>query len=251
MGIVFQAENLVKDYKLSGDKEDERVVHVLRGLNFQIEENEFVGFMGKSGCGKTTLLKILGLIEDCTGGKIYFEDDPVSDLPEMQMAAIRRQRIGFVFQDYYLVNSLSVEENIVLPMLLNKAKALDCLKRARYFERILGIQSLAKKRPYVLSGGEKQRVAICRALINNPNVILADEPTGNLDSKASEILITLFENIHQNLGKTIVMVSHDPQIASHCSRVIFLKDGLVMNDLKRGGSKEDFYKEILNQMKDL
>lgn len=251
MGIIFKAEGLIKDYYLTDNREENEAVHVLQGVDFQIEENAYVAFMGKSGCGKTTLLKILGLIEKQTRGKMYYRDKNIANMSENDRAMIRRQQLGFVFQDYYLMNSLSVEENIVLPMLIDKARATDSIKRARKFEKILGISRLAKKRPYELSGGEKQRVAICRALINNPEVILADEPTGNLDSKTSEVLIDLFEDIHEKMNKTIIMVTHDPQVASHCRRILFLKDGQILEELKREGTREEFYSQIIGRMQNL
>lgn len=251
MGIIFRAKGLVKNYYPVGNEEENKAVHVLQGVDFQIEENAYVAFMGKSGCGKTTLLKILGLIEKHTKGELYYKGKRAASMAENEKAMIRRQQLGFVFQDYYLMESLSVEENIVLPMLIDRARATDSIKRARKFERILGISALAKKKPYELSGGEKQRAAVCRALINDPEVILADEPTGNLDSKASEVLISFFENIHEKMNKSIIMVTHDPQVASHCRRVIFLKDGMILEDLKRMGTTEEFYEQILKHMSKL
>lgn len=251
MGNIFKADGLIKNYYLGGNEEENKEIHVLRGVNFTIKENDYVAFMGKSGCGKTTLLKILGLIDKQTKGELYYKEKPVASMVETERAKIRRQQLGFVFQDYYLMNSLTVEENIVLPMLIDKARAKDSIKRAVKFEKILGIRKLARKKPYELSGGEKQRVAVCRALINNPEVILADEPTGNLDSKASEVLINLFEDIYKKMNKTIIMVTHDPQVASHCKRIIFLKDGVILEDLKRKESREEFYEKIIDRMKDL
>ena len=193
----------------------------------------------------------MGLIEKQTNGKLYYKDKNIGDMSENDRTVIRRQQLGFVFQDYYLMNSLSVEENIVLPMLIDKACATDSIKRAKKFEEILEIGRLAKKRPYELSGGEKQRVAICRALINNPEVILADEPTGNLDSKTSEVLINLFQDIYEKMNKTIIMVTHDPLVASHCKRIIFLKDGQILEELKREGTREAFYNQIIGRMQNL
>lgn len=247
MGAIIKTKGLIKDYNFTADGVENGVIHVLRGLDFQVEENDFVCVMGKSGCGKTTLLKILGLIEKQTRGDVIFRDKHIDSMAENDLAVIRRQQIGFVFQDYYLMNSISVEENIVLPMLLDKAKAAESLKRARILEKIFGIRSLAKKKPYELSGGEKQRVAICRALINNPDIILADEPTGNLDFNASNILIKILENIHDNGKKTIVIVTHDPKVASHCNRVLFLKDGMLVKELERKKGVEEFYSQILKQ----
>ena len=179
MGSILKAEELVRNYKLP--TAEDGVVKVLKGLDFQIEENEFVGIMGKSGCGKTTLLKLLGLIDRPTKGELYFKDRKVNELWMDELADIRRREIGFVFQDFYLMDSLTVEENIMLPMILDKAEEEKCFACARKHAEHFRIDHLTKKYPYELSGGERQRVAICRALINEPDLILADEPTGNLD----------------------------------------------------------------------
>lgn len=249
MSSVLKAEKLIRNYKLPNSEED--TIKVLKGLDFVIEENEFVGIMGKSGCGKTTLLKLLGLIERPTGGELYFKDNQVKKLWEDERADIRRRRIGFVFQDFYLMDSLTVEENIMLPMILDKAEEADCYKNAENYAEHFRILSLMKKYPYELSGGERQRVAICRALINRPDLILADEPTGNLDSQSGKIVIDALDNIHKEHKKTIVMVTHDPQVASYCSRIILLKDGLILDELNQGEDRERFYQEILGRMADL
>lgn len=149
------------------------------------------------------------------------------------------------------MDSLSVEENIMLPMILDKADVEKCFENAKVYEELFEIEHLVKKNPYELSGGEKQRAAICRALINNPDLILADEPTGNLDSRSGAIVVKALEDINERLGKTIVMVTHDPQVASHCKRIIFLKDGKILKDIRKQGSKEEFYLEILEMMKEL
>lgn len=251
MKEAIKVEHLIRNYSKTGSGEKADEIHVLKDLNFVIEEQEFVGIMGKSGCGKTTLLKVLGLIDTPTEGMVYFKGMNTNDLWKDELSDIRRRELGFVFQDFYLMESLSVRENIMLPMVLDKAEASKCLKCADKYARRFGIEHLMEKNPYELSGGEKQRVAICRALINNPELILADEPTGNLDSKSGKIVIEELETINEELGKTIIMVTHDPQVASHCKRIIFLKDGMVLEDLRREGSSEEFYHEIIARMKDL
>ena len=253
MDDVIKVEDLVRNYSKSGSgkKESPDDIKVLKGLNFTVEEQEFVGIMGKSGCGKTTLLKVLGLIDRPTGGKIYFKSVDTKELWADELSDIRRREIGFVFQDFYLMDSLSVKENIMLPMVLDKAESKACIENAEKFAEQFGLTHLLEKNPYELSGGEKQRVAICRALINNPDVILADEPTGNLDSKSGKIVVDALEDINEKMNKTIVMVTHDPQVASHCKRIIFLKDGMILEDLRREGSIDDFYQEILIRMKEL
>ena len=251
MAAILKVEKLIRNYsKPSRDGEWEEI-KVLKELNFDIEQQEFVGIMGKSGCGKTTLLRVLGLIDRPTAGTLFFKEKEIQKLWNDELSDIRRREIGFVFQDFYLMDSLSVEENIMLPMILDKAEVKACFENARKFEEIFEISHLAKKNPYELSGGEKQRVAICRALINNPELILADEPTGNLDSRSGAIVVKALEEINQEMGKTVVMVTHDPQVASHCNRIIFLKDGKILKDARKTGSREEFYLEILEMMKEL
>lgn len=249
MESVLRAEKLIRNYKLPNAEED--TIKVLKGLDFVIEQNEFVGIMGKSGCGKTTLLKLLGLIERPTGGEMYFKEKKVKELWEDELADLRRRKIGFVFQDFYLMDSLTVEENIMLPMILDKAEEENCYESAKGYAEHFRINALMRKYPYELSGGERQRVAICRALVNRPDLILADEPTGNLDSQSGKIVIDALDQIHKEHKKTIIMVTHDPQVASYCSRIILLKDGLILDELKNGGNREEFYQEILGRMADL
>ena len=249
MGSVLKAEELVRNYRLPN--QEDGTITVLKGLDFQINENEFVGIMGKSGGGKTTLLKLLGLIDKPTGGRLYFKERQVTKLWMDELADIRRREIGFVFQDFYLMDSLTVEENIMLPMILDKAEEEKCFAGAKEHADHFQISHLIKKYPYELSGGERQRVAICRALINQPDLILADEPTGNLDSKSGKIVIEALNRIYREYKKTIVMVTHDPQVASNCSRIIFLKDGNILDILTNDKGQEKFYQEILGYMAEL
>lgn len=248
---VLEVKRLVRNYRRSAIKNSEDDIKVLKGISFKVDRGEFVGIMGKSGCGKTTLLKVLGMIDKQTDGSIKFMGKDTKGLYGDQLADIRRKQIGFIFQDFYLMDSLSVEENIMLPLILGKEKPQLMKKRAKNFAGRFGIEKLLDKNPYELSGGEKQRVAICRALINNPDLILADEPTGNLDSKSGQTVIRALDKINQKYKKTIVMVTHDPQMASHCTRIILLKDGRILDVLKRDGEKEEFYQEILGRMSDL
>lgn len=242
---VLQVENLIRSYRKSVIKESEEDVKVLKGISFQVAEGEFVGIMGKSGCGKTTLLKTLGMIDKPTDGTIKFMGEDTSELYGDKLADIRNSKIGFIFQDYYLMDSLSIKENIMLPLILDEADVQESKKKCEEMAEKFAIADLLDKKPYELSGGEKQRTAICRALIYNPDLILADEPTGNLDSASSEVVIHTLEEINKKMGKTILLVTHDPIIASSCDRIIFLKDGKVKEDLKRTGDKEQFYNEII------
>lgn len=248
--VILKTENLKREYKKQSDG-NKKVFTVLKGLDLEVKRGEFIGIMGRSGCGKTTLLKILGLIDRPTSGTVYFQGRNTKELWQDELADIRRRELGFVFQDFYLMDSLSVEENIMMPMILDKRQGKECAKAARKYAKMLDIEKLLEKHPYELSGGEKQRVAICRALINNPELLLADEPTGNLDSKAGDVVLRILEDINQKMGKTVLMVTHDPKMASHCRRLILLKDGKIQEDIRRIEDVESFYQVILGKMKEL
>lgn len=249
---VLEVEKLIRNYQKAVGKKGTEDIKVLKGLNFQVEEGDFTGIMGKSGCGKTTLLKVLGLIDKQTDGTVRFMGQDTKGLSGDTLADIRRTKLGFIFQDYYLMDSLTVEENIMLPMILGQENAQKMMDAAKEYAEKFQIDHLLNKNPYELSGGEKQRVAICRALINNPDLILADEPTGNLDSKSGKIVIEELRTINQEMKKTIVMVTHDPQMASNCRKIILLKDGVILETLERGEkSQEEFYQEIIGKMEEL
>lgn len=248
--VILKTEDLKREYKKQSDG-NKKVFTVLKGLDLEVKRGEFIGIMGRSGCGKTTLLKILGLIDRPTSGTVYFQGRNTKELWQDELADIRRRELGFVFQDFYLMDSLSVEENIMMPMILDKRQGKECAKAARKYAKMLDIEKLLEKYPYELSGGEKQRVAICRALINNPELLLADEPTGNLDSKAGDVVLRILEDINQKMGKTVLMVTHDPKMASHCRRLILLKDGKIQEDIRRIEDVESFYQVILGKMKEL
>lgn len=251
MQEILKIENLIRNYEKPSREEKKEEIRVLKGLDLTVREKEFVGIMGKSGGGKSTLLRVLGMIDRPTEGTMYFKGKEIKNLWNDELSDIRRREVGFVFQDFYLMDSLSVDENIMLPMILDKAKEEQCMERAKKYENLFEIEHLSKKNPYELSGGEKQRVAICRALVNDPDLILADEPTGNLDSKSGEIVVQALEDINENLGKTIVMVTHDPQVASRCKRIVFLKDGRILKDIEKTNGQEAFYQEILGMMREL
>ena len=191
MGTVLEVQDIIRNYSKKGDgaRPAEDDIKVIRGISMKVEKGDFLGIMGKSGCGKSTLLRVLGLLDRPTEGKIYFEDFDTEELWKDELADIRRRKIGFIFQDYYLMDSLTVRENMILPMILDKADSAEMKKRAEKYAEQFEISHLLDKKPTELSGGEKQRAAICRALINDAELILADEPTGNLDSKSGKIFL--------------------------------------------------------------
>lgn len=239
---LIRTENVVKNY---GSTE------VLKGVSLNIREREFVGIMGKSGSGKTTLLKILGMTEPVTDGELMYRGKRAQELSDKESARIRREELGFVFQEFFLMDSLDILENVMLPLLISKDADGRGKKKAAMLMERFGIRELAEKMPCELSGGERQRTAICRALINDPQLVLADEPTGSLDSKSGKMVIDSLGKINRELGKTIIMVTHDPWMASHCSRVVLLKDGIILDELKCRNVMDTFYQEILGRMSEL
>lgn len=246
---ILNVKSLVKSYRIvSEDKKEKKQVPVLRGIDFSIEKGEFIGIMGKSGCGKTTLLKTIGLLHRPTRGTVWLNGEDTEQLTEEKRADIRNRDIGFIFQDFYLLNSLSVEENIMVPMMIAKKDPENMREKARKYAELFEISRLMSKYPYELSGGERQRVAICRALMNELELILADEPTGNLDSHSGQIVIDTLKEISKDFGKTIVMVTHDPKMASYCDRLFLLKDGQILKELQAKGDRNSFYKKITDKM---
>lgn len=219
-------------------------VEALKNVTFSVERGEYVAIMGESGSGKTTLLNILAALDKPTDGAVKLEGMDLSKVKESQMGTFRRDNLGFVFQEFNLLDTFTVEDNIYLPLVLagNHYKVMES-KMMPIVEK-LGIKHLLKKYPYEISGGQKQRVAVARALITNPKLILADEPTGALDSRATDELLKLFEDINYD-GQTIVMVTHSVKAASHASRVLFIKDGEVFHQIYRGNqSDEQLYQMI-------
>lgn len=246
---VIRTENLVRSYRKGFGKKVSDEVKVLKNINLTVEEHEFVGIMGKSGSGKTTLLKTLGLIDYPTEGIVYFKETDTDKLKVDEIADIRCKEIGFVFQDFYLLDSLTIEENIMLPLILGKRKEKEIMEKVAEYAELLGIEHLMHKKTYEISGGEKQRAAIARALINDPEIIFADEPTGNLDSQSGKIVIDTLEKINKEYGKTIVMVTHDPEVASHCKKILLIKDGNILETLEQDVDREVFYQRIVEKMK--
>ena len=224
-------------------------VEALRDVNFTVERGEYVAIMGESGSGKTTLLNILAALDKPTEGKVYLKDRDLGKLKEKEIATFRRQNLGFVFQDFNLLDTFSLKDNIFLPLVLSGKKYPEMEKRLKPIAEKLGIEKLLEKYPYEVSGGQKQRAAIARALITKPQLILADEPSGALDSKAADSLMNLFTTINQD-GQTIVMVTHSVKAASSAKTVLFIKDGKVFHQLYRGNlTNEEMYERISDTLK--
>lgn len=219
-------------------------VQALTDVNFTVEKGEYVAIMGESGSGKTTLLNILAALDKPTGGEVVLDGRALSTIPEREIAAFRRSQLGFVFQEFNLLDTFSVQDNIFLPLVLAGRSYPEMAARLAPIARQLGIAELLQKFPYELSGGQKQRVAVARALITQPKLVLADEPTGALDSRATDELLRLFEDVNRG-GQTILMVTHSVKAASHASRVLFIKDGEVFHEIYRGESTdEQLYQKI-------
>lgn len=219
-------------------------VQALSDVNFTVEKGEYVAIMGESGSGKTTLLNILAALDKPTGGEVVLDGRALGTIPEREIAAFRRSQLGFVFQEFNLLDTFSVQDNIFLPLVLAGKAYPEMAARLAPIARQLGIAELLQKFPYELSGGQKQRVAVARALITQPKLVLADEPTGALDSRATDELLRLFEEINRG-GQTILMVTHSVKAASHASRVLFIKDGEVFHEIYRGESTDErLYQKI-------
>ena len=219
-------------------------VEALRDVNFSVEPREYVAIMGESGSGKTTLLNILAALDKPSGGKVLLKGRDLAQVKERELAAFRRQNLGFVFQDFNLLDTFSLKDNIFLPLVLSGKKYDEMEKRLAPIAKTLGIEELLEKYPYEVSGGQKQRAAAARALITKPQLILADAPTGALDSKAADELMGLFARIHED-GQTILMVTHSVKAASSADRILFIKDGEVFHQLYRGNlSNEQMYQKI-------
>ena len=239
---ILQVSNLQKEYI------GEITYRALNGINFQLEENEFVAVMGPSGSGKTTFLNSVSTIDRPTAGEILINSRNPYTLNDDELAKFRRKELGFVFQDFNLVHTLTVKENILLPLTLDSLPADKMNQRLKNVSQFLGIEELLSKRIYEISGGQKQRAAIARAVIHEPTLLLADEPTGNLDSKAVNDVMNLFSSIHTALNTAILMVTHDPYVASFASRIIFIKDGKLYNEIHRGHNRKQFYQEIMDTL---
>ncbi len=238
---ILEVKNLKKIYttRFGGNQ-----VQALSSINFSVEKGEYVAIMGESGSGKTTLLNILAALDKPTGGEVLLNGKNIVAIKEKEISAFRRDNLGFVFQDFNLLDNFSIKDNILLPLVLENTAVDKMEPRLKPIAKKLGIQEILEKFPYEVSGGQKQRAAVARALITKPQLILADEPTGALDSKATDSLLSLFNKINEE-GQTILMVTHSTKAASRAKRVLFIKDGEVFHQLYRGNlNDEELYVKI-------
>ncbi|AIY85172.1 MAG: ABC transporter ATP-binding protein [Clostridium baratii] len=241
MENILEVQNIEKYY---GNKDN--VTKAIDGISFNVEKGDFVGIMGASGSGKTTLLNCISTIDTVTTGKILLKGKDITRLKGKTLEKFRRDELGFIFQDYNLLDTLTIYENIALALTIQGRRPKEIDKLVTEMSERLGIEKLLNKYPYQVSGGQKQRVAAARAIVTDPSLILADEPTGALDSKSARQLLESFENINQELDATILMVTHDPFTASYADRILFIKDGKIFNELEKGNdSRKDFFDRII------
>lgn len=242
MNEVLKLEHIQKYYGSKGN-----VTKAIQDISFSVQEGEFVGIMGASGSGKTTLLNCISTIDTVSAGHIYLNGTDVTEITEKQIARFRRENLGFVFQDFNLLDTLTISENIALALTINRVPAGEIDGRVREMAGNLNITDILDKYPYQVSGGQKQRCACARAIINQPKLILADEPTGALDSHSSQMLLSAIQSINETLGATILMVTHDAFSASYANRILFLRDGTIFTEIFKGSnSRRTFFEKILD-----
>lgn len=245
MADVVKVNNITKTYGKKGEKQ----YQALKGISFDVERGEFVGIMGASGSGKTTLLNILSTLDQPTSGTVAINGRDITALKKNEMADFRGQEIGFIFQDFNLLENLTNRENIALPLSLQNMKTDQIDGKVNMIAKRLGIEGILEKYPAEISGGQKQRVASARALVHNPAILYGDEPTGALDSKSATELLETMKDLNEKDKVSILMVTHDPFSASYAGRILFIKDGKIGNELKREGkSREQFYQEIIAEL---
>ncbi|KLU74865.1 ABC transporter ATP-binding protein [Clostridium botulinum] len=241
MQNILQVEKIEKYY---GNKEN--VTKAIDNISFTINKGEFVGIMGPSGSGKTTLLNCISTIDNVSTGHIFINNNDITKLKSKKLEKFRRDELGFIFQDFNLLDTLTAYENIALALTIQGRKAKEIDELINKVSENLGINQVLDKFPYQISGGQKQRVASARAIVTDPSLILADEPTGALDSKSSRLLLDSFEKLNKDLGATILMVTHDSFTASYAHRILFIKDGKIFNELVRGNdSRKEFFNKII------
>lgn len=241
MNKILEVKNIQKYYGGKGN-----ITKAVDHIDFDVEEGEYIGIMGASGSGKTTLLNCISTIDTVTSGHILIENKDVTEMKPKALAKFRREKLGFIFQDFNLLDTLTAYENIALALTILKAPAKEIDGRIQRVASLLNITEVLHKYPYEMSGGQKQRVASARAIITNPSLILADEPTGALDSKSAKMLLESFRKLNEELQTTILMVTHDTFTASYCKRILFIKDGKIFNELIRGeSSRKEFFDRIM------
>lgn len=238
--------NVVNLHKVYGGQDEANTTHALNGLDLKIEDGEFVGVMGPSGSGKTTLLNLLSGIDKPTSGTIEISGKNIISMSNDELSIFRRQKLGFVFQDFNLIDSLTIKENVMLPLILDKRSASEMESKADSIMSLFDIAAIAAKYPYNVSGGQQQRAAVSRAIINDPAIVFADEPTGNLDSKSSNSVMKCLGKMNDENKTTILMVTHDSFAASFCKKIIFIKDGIVNMEIVRKGTRKEFFDRILD-----
>ncbi|WP_018591659.1 ABC transporter ATP-binding protein [Terrisporobacter glycolicus] len=242
MSEILKIENIEKYYGNKGN-----IVKAIDDISFNVERGEFIGVMGPSGSGKTTLLNTIATIDEVSSGHIYLDKQDLTEITPKNIAKFRRENLGFIFQDFNLLDTLTIHENIALALTINRTKKTEIDEKVLNVAKELGIEDLLSKYPYEVSGGQKQRTACARALITNPKIILADEPTGALDSRSAQMLIEMISNMNKELGATILMVTHDSFTASYCDRILFINDGKIFTELIKGkNTRKQFFNQILD-----
>ena len=242
MGEILKIDSIEKYYGNKGN-----ILKAIDDVSFEVQKGEFVGVMGPSGSGKTTLLNVIATIDEVSSGHIYLNGKDLTEINKKEIGIFRRENLGFIFQDFNLIDTLTIHENIALALTINKTNKNEIDGKVNSVAKELGIEEILTKYPYEVSGGQKQRTACARALITNPKLILADEPTGALDSRLAQMLIEMISSLNKDFKATILMVTHDSFTASYCDRILFIKDGKIFTELVRGNNtRKQFFNQILD-----
>ena len=242
MGEILKIDSIEKYYGNKGN-----ILKAIDDVSFEVQKGEFVGVMGPSGSGKTTLLNVIATIDEVSSGHIYLNGKDLTEINKKEIGRFRRENLGFIFQYFNLIDTLTIHENIALALTINKTNKNEIDGKVNSVAKELGIEEILTKYPYEVSGGQKQRTACARALITNPKLILADEPTGALDSRSAQMLIEMISSLNKDFKATILMVTHDSFTASYCDRILFIKDGKIFTELVRGNNtRKQFFNQILD-----
>ena len=242
MGEILKIDSIEKYYGNKGN-----ILKAIDDVSFEVQKGEFVGVMGPSGSGKTTLLNVIATIDEVSSGHIYLNGKDLTEINKKEIGRFRRENLGFIFQDFNLIDTLTIHENIALALTINKTNKNEIDGKVNSVAKELGIEEILTKYPYEVSGGQKQRTACARALITNPKLILADEPTGALDLRSAQMLIEMISSLNKDFKATILMVTHDSFTASYCDRILFIKDGKIFTELVRGNNtRKQFFNQILD-----